>query len=183
MDKHTVTDSFSPGFCEYLVPGNINRRIAAIRAFSVVFGIVLLVLLFQLLSFIPQVFAVWLVLIFALEIMVFRITKREFEYTVAMGELVIYAIYGKRWRKKLVSLRVADADTIFPVTSFKDEQISRLKAQRVIFASPKKSDFMYCLLTKDTGGKNSKTAVVFSSCKKLNDALKFYNRAALTERN
>lgn len=182
MNGHTSTDSYSPGFFEYLVPGNPDGKINAIRIISMVLGLLLLFVLFQLLSFIPQVFAVWLVLIAAAEVMVFRFTKREFEYTVAMGEMNVDVIYGRKWRRKLISLRVSDADKIFPVNSFKDEQIERLDPKRIIIASPKKSDFMYCLFTKDLGGNNSKTVVVFSSCKKLNDALKFYNRSALIER-
>lgn len=174
------SDGFSPGFCEYLVPGFASKRIVIIRILSIVLGVVLLSLLFQLLSFIPQVFAVWFVLICALEVAIFRFTVREFEYTVAMGELTVEVIYGKKWRRKLANLRITDIDKVFPVSGFKDEKISQLKADKVIYASTKKSDFMYCLFMKE-GGKNSKCALVFSSCKKLTDALKFYNRSALSK--
>ncbi len=181
MNKNMATDSFSPGFCEYLVPGFAGKKIVLIRIASIVAGLVLLGLLFQLLSFIPQVFAVWFVLICALEVMVFRFTVREFEYTVAMGEMTVEIIYGKRWRKKIATLRIADIDRVFHIDSFKDEQLNRLGADKVIFASPKKSSYMYCLFMKD-GGKGGRTALVFSSCKKLNDAIKFYNRSAITEK-
>ena len=182
MNKANSSEGFSPGFCEYLVPGFAGKKIIMLRLASILVGILLLVLLFQLLSFIPQVFAVWFVLICAFEVMVFRFSKREFEYSVAMGEMSVDVIYGKKWRKKLITVRVADADRIFPVDSFKDFQIERLGADRVIFAAPRKSEYMYCLYTKADGGKNSKTAIVFSSCPKLNGAIKFYNRSALTER-
>ena len=182
MNRNSNSDSFSPGYCEYLVPGFASTKIKILRIVALVVGLALLVLLFGLLSKIPQVFAVWLVLICALEMIFFRCTVREFEYTVAMGELTVEAIYGKKWRKKLAVIRISDADRVFPVDSFKDAQIENLKADKVIYASPKKSDYMYCLYTKDSGEKNSKTALVFSSCKKLNDSIKFYNRTALTER-
>lgn len=182
MDRNNSSEGFSPGFCEYLVPGYAGKTAVAIRTAAIVAGLVLCFLLFQLLSFIPQVFAVWLVVIVALEVMVFRYTKREFEYTVAMGELTVEAIYGRRWRKKIFSVRVADADRIFPVENAKDVQILHLNASRVIIASPKKSEYLYCLYSKGKDDKDSGTALVFSSCKKLNDALKFYNRSALTER-
>ena len=179
MERNISSESFSPGYCEYLVDGNADKRIVLIRASAVIAGVVLLSFLFSLLSFIPQVFAVWLVLIAALEVAVFRMTRREFEYTIAMGEMTVEEIFGKRWRRKLVTLRIADADRVFHVKDFNDEQITRLCANKMIFASPKKSEFMYCLCMKDDGGKNSKTAVVFSGCKKMLDAIKFYNRSAI----
>lgn len=182
MIMNNKTESFSPGYCEYLVPGFVSKKILMLRIASIVFGILLLVVLFELLSFIPQVFAVWTVLIIAFVVAVFRMTKCEFEYTIAMGELTVEAIYGKRWRKTLITVRVADADRIFPVDSFKDKKLDLLKADRIIYASPKKSEFMYCLYTKAESGKNSKTAIVFSSCSKFNDSIKFYNRTCFTER-
>lgn len=175
-------DNFSPGYCEYLVDGFADKKIVAIRVLALVAGAVLCFLLFQLLSFIPQVFAVWLVVIIALEVILIRSTKREFEYTVAMGEMTIEAIYGKRWRRKMFSVRVADIEKVFPVDSVRDAKIMQLNPTRIVVASPKKSEYLYCIYTKKDGGKNSATAVVFSSCKKLNDAIKFYNRHAICER-
>ena len=182
MIENKSAESFSPGYCEYLVPGYVSRKIIFLRIGSIVTGIVLLAVLFQLLSFIPQVFAVWFVLIAAFVTAVFRLSKCEFEYTVAMGEMTVEAIYGRRWRKKLITFRVADADRVFPVDGFRDTKIQSLRPDRVIFAAPQKSEFLYCLYTKEDTGKNSKTAIVFASCKKLNDSIKFYNRACLTER-
>lgn len=175
------SESFSPGYCEYLVPGFASGKIKILRIVALVVGLLLLVLLFGLLSKIPQVFAVWLVLICALEVIFFRCTVREFEYTVAMGEMTVEIIYGKKWRKKIASVRVADAERVFPIDNFNDPQIANLKADKVIYASPKKSDYMYCLYMKDSSEKNARVAIVFSSCKKLNDSIKFYNRVALSE--
>ena len=182
MDRNSSSESFSPGYCEYLVDGFASKGIIALRVAAVVVGLVFSAFVCMLLMSIPQVFFIWLVVIFAFEIILFRLTKREFEYTAAMGELTVETIYGKRWRRKTFVLRIADAERIFPVESFKDKEIEKLGANKVIFASPKKSEFMYCLVAKPDGGKNSGTALVFSSCKKLNDALKFYNRSALVER-
>ena len=179
MDRN---EGFSPGYCEYLVDGFAGTKIKALRFFAVLLGVVLSFLVFLLLMKIPQVFFLWLVVIVGFEMILFRLTKCEFEYTVAMGEMTVEAIYGRRFRKKIFVVRIADADRVFPVTSFKDEAIARLGAEKVIYASPKKSEFMYCLFTKDKGGKNSKTALVFSSCKKLSDAVKFYNRACFIEK-
>ena len=179
MDR---SESFSPGYCDYLVDGFASKKIIIFRVLAIVLGIVLLVLLFELLSFIPQVFAVWFVVIVALEVIFIRSTRREFEYTVAMGEMTVEAIYGKRWRKKLLTFRIGDADSVFPVESFKDAAIENLRPDRVILAAPKKNEFLYCVYIKANTGKNAKTALVFSSCKKLNDAIKFYNRASFTEK-
>ena len=182
MNRNSNSDSFSPGYCEYLVPGFASGKIKLLRTVALVVGLALVVLLFGLLSKIPQVFAVWFVLICALEVILFRCTVREFEYTVAMGEMTVEIIYGKKWRKKIANVRIADAERVFPVDSFNDVQIANLKADKVIYASPKKSDYMYCLYMKDSSEKNARLAIVFSSCKKLNDSIKFYNRTALTER-
>ena len=180
MDRNS--ESFSPGYCEYLVDGYADKTIIGIRAAAIVVGLVLSFFVMLLLMKIPQVFFIWMVVILAFEIILFRLTKREFEYTVAMGEMTVEAIYGRRWRRKLINVRLSDADRVFPIDSVSDRQLISLNADKTIIASPKKSDFLYCLLTKDDGGKNSKTAIVFSSCKKLNDAIRFYNRAAITER-
>ena len=176
------TDNFSPGYCEYLVPGFAGRNMIVIRIVGIVLGLVLTAAIFSLLSMMPQVVFIWLVIVVFFEIMLFRFTNREFEYTVAMGEFSVDIIYGKRIRRRMIALRIADADRVFPVSGFYDEQITRLEADKMIYASPKKSEYMYCLYTKDLGEKNARTAVVFSSCKKLNDAVKFYNRACFTER-
>ncbi len=182
MIENKSSESFSPGYCEYLVPGFVSRKVLVLRVASIVAGIILLAVLFKLLSFIPQVFAVWFVLIAALVTAVFRHTKCEFEYTVTMGEMTVEAIYGRRYRRKIVTVRVADADSVFPVENFKDIKIQTLRPDRVIFAAPRKSEYLYCLYTKADSGKNAKTAIVFASCKKLNDSIRFYNRACITER-
>lgn len=180
MDKNT--DSFSPGFCEYLVDGYAGKGIKMLRFGLIALGLVLCFLLFRLMAFMPQVFAVWFVVIVALEVIAIRLTRNEFEYTVAMGEMRVDVIYGKRFRKSVFTVKISDADRIFPVDSFKDKQIERLAAKKVIYAAPKKNNMLYCLYVKNKEGSNDGTALVFSSCKKLNDALKFYNRSALTER-
>lgn len=179
MDR---TENFSPGYCEYIVDGFAGKNMIILRLAGVILGLVLTGAICSLLSIMPQVVFIWIVVVVFFEVMLFRLTKREFEYTAAMGELNVDVIYGKRFRRRLVTLRIADADRIFPVKGFDDEQIDRLGAQKILYASPKKSEFMYCLYTKDKGGKNSSTALLFSSCNKLNEAIKFYNRACFTER-
>lgn len=178
-----INDNFSPGFCEYIVPGFAGKNMNIIRAIGLAVGIALTAAVCSLLSVIPQVVFIWLVVVVFFEILLFRFTKREFEYTVAMGELSVDVIYGRYWRRKILTFRIKDADRIFPVEGFKDVQIEKLNADRIVYASPKKSEYMYCFFTKEFGGKNSKSALIFSSCKKLNDAIKFYNRVCFTEKN
>ena len=182
MNRNSQSESFSPGYCEYLVPGFAGRKIVLFRILALIVGAVLLSVLFVLLSFIPQAFAVFLVLIVAFEVIFFRMTSREFEYTVAMGEMTVEAIYGKKIRKKLLTVRLSEADRIFPVDGFDDPKIRNLEAVKTVFASPKKSEYMYCLCIGEKDNSGKKTALVFSSCKKLNDSIKFYNRSALDER-
>ena len=182
MGLNNNSEGFSPGFCEYLVPGFPGKNMNIIRIVGIIIGLVLTAAVFSLLSIMPQVVFIWLVVVVFFEIVLFRFTVREFEYTVAMGEMSVDVIYAKQWRRRMITLRIKDADSIFPVNSFKDEQIENLRADRIIYASPKKSEYMYCFFTKEIGGKNSKTALIFSSCKKMNDAIKFYNRSCFTER-
>ena len=79
-------------------------------------------------------------------------------------------------------VRFSDVDSIFPVDSIKDSKIVNLGARKTVYACPKKSEFLYCIYIKKTGDKNSETAIVVDSCKKLVDCFRFYKRAALTER-
>ena len=182
MNKNSSSESFSPGYCEYLVPGFASKKIVMARIIALVIGLVLVTALVGLMSKMPQVFAVWFVLIIALEVIFFRFTVREFEYTVAMGEMTVDVIYGKKKRKKLVSVRLSEAEKVFPVDNFKDDKIHNLKADKVIYASPKKSEYMYCLYMRAGEEKGLSLALVFSSCKKLNDSIKFYNRSSFVEK-
>lgn len=182
MDRVNSDDFYSPGYCEYLVDGYASGKIIALRTVSVILGVILCAFLFAMLSFVPQIFFIWLVLLVFVEIVVFRLTKREFEYTVSSGEMTVEIIYGRRWRKKLLSVRVSDAERIFPVDLLSDLQKSVLKADKLVLACRQDSKYMYCLYIKDKSIKNANTAIVFSSCKRLIDTLKFYNRSSVVER-
>ncbi len=182
MVRSNSSEGFSPGFCEYLVPGFAGKKIILIRIFAIILGIAASTFLFVMLSFIPQVFFIWLVLIAALEIIVFRLTKREFEYTVAMGEFSVDIIYGKHRRRRVLNVPIRDIDRVFPIDSDDDESVKRLNADILIKVHRPKDRFNCCMVIKDKNGKGKVTAVLFSTCKKLTDSLKYYNRTAVTER-
>ena len=175
------TESFSPGFCEYLVPGFVGKKLTVFRILGIVLGIALTTALFSLIMVMPQVIFIWLVVIIFLEVMLFRFTSREFEYTIITGELNVDIIYGKRLRRRVATVKLREAESIFPISGFNDNALSRLKNTKILYLSPKKSDYMYCLYTKNIDGKSDRTAIVFSSCKKMSDAIRFYNRAAFNE--
>lgn len=179
MDR---TDNFSPGYCEYLVDGFAGKIMNIVRISGTALLLAVTAAVCSLLTVMPQVVFIWLVVVVFFEIMLIRFTKREFEYTVAMGEFSVDVIYGKRYRRRTVNLKLSDAERVFPINGFDDLQIKRTGADKIYFFSPKKSEHMYCLVTKDDADNRTKTAIVFSSCKRLNDAIKFYNRACLTER-
>ena len=182
MERKINADSFSPGFCEYLAPGFAGKNMILLRILAVVLGVAASVFLFLMLSFIPQVFFIWLIIIVALEIIVFRLTKREFEYTVAMGEFTAEIIYGRRWRRQAFKTAVRDIDRVFSVDSHKDKLVLGLNADRIINLSRPGDRYNCCMVVRSKDGRGRVTAVVFSSCNKLNDCIRYYNRSAVTER-
>lgn len=182
MERYSGTENFSPGFCEYLVPGFAGKNMILLRILAVFGGIAASVFLFLMLSFIPQVFFIWLIIIVALEIIVFRLTKREFEYTVATGEFSAEIIYGRSRRRRVFNTPVRDIDRVFPIDSHKDERVLSLNADRIINLSRPGDRYNCCMVVKDKGGNGKVTAVLFSSCNKLLDCIKYYNRSAVTER-
>ncbi|MBE6682261.1 MAG: ABC transporter ATP-binding protein [Ruminococcaceae bacterium] len=168
-----------PGYCEYLTDGFVGRKLWILRIAVVVLCIAATLGFSSFLVFVPQIAFIWLLLVAVIVVMTFRYTTREFEYCISTGEMSIDTVYGKKIRKNTVSFKFSSVDSIFPVESIKDEKIMGLGAGKVIYACPKKSDFLYCIYVKYDG---SDLAVVVDSCTKLVDCFKFYKRAAFTER-
>ena len=174
MQKNSNNETNMPGYCEYLVDGYASKKIVLIRVISVIVALALCGVLFKLLSMIPGVIFIWGIVVLFFLIMTFRLTAREFEYTVSHGEFAVDIIYGKKSRKKLISVKISELSKIFPVTSFKDSKISDLNAEKVVYTCSPKAKEMYCMYTNST-------AIVFSSCTKLNDSIKYFNKALFTQ--
>ena len=174
MQKRNNNETNSPGYCEYLVDGFASKKIILLRVFSIIAALALAVVLFELLKKIPQVIFIWFIILLFFVIMAFRLSSREFEYTVSHGELVVDIIYGKKRRKELVKVKISEISRIIPVTSFNDSKIADLKAKSVLYTCSPKAREMYCIHIKDT-------AIVISSCTKLNDCLKYFNRAVFSQ--
>lgn len=181
MIKNKVSDTYSPGFCEYLVSARASKITVAIRIFGIILGLFLLLLAFSLLSFIPQIIVMYVLVVCFFEFALFKATSREFEYTVALGELTVDVIYGKRFRKNVLTLRVADASKIFCQESLKEVNAQKERLGKVIFAHGKNKENLRVLCISDAKTKNKALSVVFSSCPRLDACLKFYNRSAFSE--
>lgn len=181
MIKNKVSDTYSPGFCEYLVTARPGKLTVIIRLLGVILGLFLLLLAFSLLSFIPQIIVMYVLVVCFGEFALFKITAREFEYTVALGELMVDAIYGRRFRRNVLKVRVADASKIFPIESPKAIKEQKERLGKIVFAHGKNKEYMRCLCIKDTAKKAKPVAIVFSSCPRLDECLKFYNRSAFSE--
>ena len=169
MQKNNNNETNMPGYCEYLVDGFASKKIIMLRVISVVVALLLCVVLFKLLSVIPGVIFIWGIIVLFFLVMMFRLTSREFEYTVSHGEFTVDIIYGKKRRKNLITVKISDISKVFPVTGVKDAKISELNASRVMYTCSPKARELYCMYANDT-------AIVFSSCTKLNDSIKYFNR-------
>ena len=183
MKTSNASENFSPGYCEYLVSAKAGKKIILSRISAIIVGIVLVAAIFLLASKIPQIAFLWLVVVVALEVIFFSKTKREFEYTVAQGVFTAEVIYGKSIRKKVVDVKISEASIVVAVSSkeyldfFKGDLAEKAKK---IYACDNTPDDMHLMYIQGEG--NEGTALFFDSCKKLNDSIKYYNRAAVVER-
>ena len=183
MKNFNASESFSPGYCEYIVSAKASKNIIIARIIAVFAGLALIGAFLGLLSKIPQVLFLWTVVVIALEIIFFTKSKREFEYTVAQGTFTVEVIYGKSVRKKVAEVKISEASKVVAVSS--DEYVDFFKADiasksKKIYACDKNPKDMHLMYIPDSNGNG--TALFFDSCKKLNDSIRFYNRSAVVER-
>lgn len=182
-NNNNNSDSFSPGYCEYLVSAKASKKIVISRIVAIFAGLALIVALLGLMSKIPQVLFLWIVVVVALEVIFFNKTRCEFEYTVAQGTFTAEVIYGKSIRKKVAEVKISSASKVVPVSSaeyldfFKGDVESK---SNKIYACDKKSGNMHLMYIP--GEENGATALFFDSCKKLDDCIKYYNRSAVVEK-
>jgi len=168
-----------PGYSEYLVPVKANARFVVFRVIIIAVCAFLLFGLLMLTSRIPQIFAVWLVVIVFFGWVAIGFTKREFEYVIAEGSLRLDVIYGAKRRRKVCAVRLSDASKIAPCT-LPDGSLEKLaEKKRRVYACNKNDNNMYYILYK-TGDKNN--LLFLSAPKRTVDSFRFYNRSALTER-
>ncbi len=179
MKTKNSNESFSPGYCEYMVSVKADKKIILLRIAALIIGVVLMISLMGLLSKIPQVMFLWAVLIVALEVIFFSKTSREIEYTVATGTMTIDTVYGKSIRKKLVEVKLSEVEC---VTLASDTAAATLPDNaKVINACNYKDSYKYLMIVPKTENHQS-LAIYFSGCKKLIDCIKYYNRSCIKER-
>ena len=182
-NNNNNSESFSPGYCEYLVSAKASKKIVIARIAAIFAGIALIVALLGLMSKIPQVLFLWIVVVIAMEVIFFNKTKREFEYTIAQGTFTAEVIYGKSIRKKVAEFKISSASKVVAVSSneylefFKDDVEAKSKKIYACDKKPKDMRLMYI-----PGEVNGATALFFDSCKKLDDCIKYYNRSAVVDK-
>ena len=178
MKNNNSNESFSLGHCEYLVSVRADKKIILLRIAALIIGAVLMFSLMGLLSKIPQVMFLWAVLIVALEVIFFRKTSREIEYTVATGTMIIDTVYGKSIRKKLVEVKLSEVESVMLAS---DGATATLPDAKVINACNINDSYKYLMIVPKSEDHQT-LAIYFSGCKKLIDCIKYYNRNCIKER-
>ncbi len=173
MAEKNSHDGFTAGYCEYLVQVGVDKKSVIIRIVTVIAALALTLGLFVLARAIPQVLFIWFVVICFLVFAVFKMTSREFEYTVASGEMSVDVIYGKKFRRNLLNVKLSDATKVYPVEN------TNKKFDKTYVCCSKKTTFIYCMEYKDGENVNG---LYFNDCKKLTDSIKYFNRSVITER-
>ncbi len=111
-----------------------------------------------------------------------RFFKIEYEYRVAMGELVISEIYNKKSRKDLITVKLSDVDTVAPYRDRYKDDCDRGSYERVIDAvSSMSSPDIYFAVVPNEDDKSKKTLVYFEATSKMLRLLSLYNRKTVVE--
>lgn len=168
-------DGSTPGYCEYLVKAKAGTKVLGIRLAALLVGLLLIFSFMKLLMKIPQVLFLWLVIVIALEIIVFSKTRREFEYTIASGVMTVDVIYGKSIRKKLFEARIS----LVTAVTYVGDGASAVLGAREIHACNKNDANRYCMLVPKSD-EGEAVVLYFSGCEKLLNCIKYYNRTCIS---
>ncbi len=167
----------SVGYAENIVSVKADWKMKLARVIIFSICVILLLAVLMLTSKIPQVFAVWSVIIIALGCISYNYTRREFEYTIASGVLMLDCIYGKKIRKKVLEIPLSSAVEISKVAFPCNEILSKVDANNVLYACNKNDNYIHYMLYNTKGDKQA--LLFFSAPDNVINSLKFYNRAAI----
>ncbi len=112
-----------------------------------------------------------------------RFFKIEYEYRVATGELTIAEIYNKKSRKDIVTVTLANAETIAPYRDQYKDECDKGSYDRVIDSvSSMNSPDIYFVIVPDEEDKSKKTLVYFEATSKMLRLLSLYNRKTVVDK-
>ncbi len=167
----------SLGYAEHIASVKANRKIKFVRTLIFLICAVLLFVLLALTSKIPQIFAVWAVIIVALGSIAFSYTKREFEYTVTQGTLTLDCIYGKKKRKHILEIKLLDATKVAPAHLSPDET-KGIGKKNIFFACNKNDAYIhYMTYTKN----NEPHILYFSAPPSIVNSLKHFKKSIVSQ--
>jgi len=189
MNESTHTSHYAEYAVEKKYEGKYGRmRNLAIALYILVPIAVLLILLaanpysagITILVFVPLAPTF---LIFVIRTVHGRFFKIEYEYRVTSGELVVSEIRNKRSRKDLITITMANVETVAPYRdSYKDE-CDKGSYDRIIDAvSSMNSPDLYFAVVPDEEDKSKKTLVYFEATAKMLRLLSLYNRKTVVEK-
>lgn len=171
------SENGSLGYAEQIVSVKANGKIKLVRTLILIVCAALLFLLLMLTSKIPQIFAVWAVIVIALGSIAFSYTKREFEYTVAQSTLTLDCIYGKKKRKHILEIKLSDATKIAPARLTNDET-NGIQKKNIFFACNKNDSYIhYMIYTKN----NEPHALYFSAPQNVINSLKHFRKSIISQ--
>ncbi|MBQ4064875.1 MAG: hypothetical protein IJD10_02120 [Clostridia bacterium] len=189
MNESTHTSHYA----EYAVEKKYEGKFGAMRrlaiALYILFPIVVLLILLAVNVMIAAVTVLVLIplaptfLAFVIRKIHGHFFKIEYEYQVASGELVISEIRNKRSRKDLITITMANVETVAPYRdSYKDE-CDKGSYDRIIDAvSSMNSPDLYFAVVPDEEDKSKKTLVYFEATAKMLRLLSLYNRKTVVEK-
>lgn len=171
------SENGSLGYAEQIVSVKANGKIKLIRTIILLVCAVLLFLLLSLTSKIPQIFAVWAVVIIALASIAFSYTKREFEYTIAQSTLTLDCIYGKKKRKHVFEIKLSDALKVAPA-NFTQQETAGIEKKNIFFACNKNDAYIHCMTyTKN----NQNCALYFSAPPNVINSIKHFRKSIVSQ--
>lgn len=117
-------------------------------------------------------------LVWALVLLTWRLTRTEYEYSIVDGELSVFRILGGKSRRRLCTVRVRDMTAIYPCTEEYAARIAATPVRRRLFAaSARDAQNLYVAFWNDE--RRGETALWFEPDERLCTLLRQYNITAV----
>lgn len=121
-----------------------------------------------------QICALLPLFVWMLVFVTWRYTDIEYEYVVSSGELSLAVIYGNRTRKKMLEVKISEAEKIAPYNDAAKASLGSVQIKNVynILKSKSYENAYYALFDIP---KKGKTIVLFEGNEKALKIMRFYN--------
>lgn len=165
-----ASSDYAFNYTEHLVQRKPDKNIILARVGIIALTVVLLAAVLVLtLKFIPHIAVVAVVLIAYITVLLWGLTKIEYEYLIVSGSMSMDKIIASKKRRQLTEFKVADAEQIAPLKEV------RLDDASVIYAvSSVNDEDAYCAVYRNERGQ--KEALVFNATEKALTMLSYYNK-------